>query len=137
MKKLAGIIIFVISAFMAFPQNQDVPTIMISPITGGSSRDQIFFTENLTMEITAAGYSVVPNLEDALYSLTGTLDAEEGETVLRLTLYHVAEDRDLLYQELYYNQPEETYTIMPFLIWSILTNAPPYSKPEEEEEAAP
>jgi hypothetical protein len=116
--------IFLSSSILAFSQNRADTTLYIAPITGGSSSDRTFFEENLKMEVAAAGYNVIDDLLDAIYSISSSIAPEDDGNVLSVTLSNVAESREMVTQELFFVRPEESYEVLPFLVWQMLANAP-------------
>jgi hypothetical protein len=126
MKKLFFILILLSLAILVYSQNRADTTVVIMPITGGSSEDEDFFEENLKMEVSAAGYAIleVENMAEAIYSVSASISTEDDGKVLSIALSDVAEDRELVSQELFYYDREETYENLPFLVWQMLANAP-------------
>jgi hypothetical protein len=116
--------IFLSSSILAFSQNRADTTLYIAPITGGSPSERTFFEENLNMEVSAAGYNLIDDLFDAIYSITASIAPEDDGNVLSVTLSNVAESREMVTQELFFVQPEESYEVLPFLVWQMLANAP-------------
>jgi hypothetical protein len=76
------------------------------------------------MEASAAGYNVIDDLFDAIYSISGSIAPEDDGNVLSITLSNVAESREMVTQELFYVQAEESYETLPFLVWQMMANAP-------------
>ncbi|WP_100217130.1 hypothetical protein [Treponema primitia] len=124
MKKLMCLTILLSSAILAYSQNRADTTLYIEPISGGSAADRAFFDENLKMEVNAAGYALIDDLLDAIYSISGALAPEDDGYVLSITLSNVEESREMVTQELFYVKVEESYEILPFLVWQMLANAP-------------
>jgi hypothetical protein len=125
MKKTFLVLVIIVSSSMAvYSQNRADTTLYIEPISGGSSSDRAFFQENLQMEIDAAGYNVIDDLFDAIYSISGSIAPEDDGNVLSITLSNVAESREMVTQELFYVQAEESYETLPFLVWQMMANAP-------------
>jgi hypothetical protein len=116
--------IFLASSILAYSQNRADTTLYIEPITGGSSSDRAFFEENLKMEVSAAGYNVIDDRLDAIYAIGSSIAPEDDGNVLSITLSNVAESREMVTQELFFVQPEESYEVLPFLVWQMLANAP-------------
>jgi hypothetical protein len=109
---------------LVYSQNRADTTLYIEPISGGSASDKTFFEDNLKMEVSAAGYNVIDELVDAIYSISGSIAPEDDGNVLSITLSNVAESREMVTQELFYIQVEESYEVLPFLVWQMLANAP-------------
>jgi hypothetical protein len=109
---------------LVYSQNRADTTLYIEPISGGSASDRTFFEENIAMEVSAAGYNVIDDLMDAIYSISGSLAPEDDGTVLSITLSNVAESREMVTQELFYIQVEDSYETLPFLVWQMMANAP-------------
>jgi hypothetical protein len=84
----------------------------------------MFFEENLKMEVSAAGYNVIDDRLDAIYAIGSSIAPEDDGNVLSITLSNVAESREMVTQELFFIQPEESYEVLPFLVWQMLANAP-------------
>ncbi|MFP3042642.1 hypothetical protein LQZ19_12570 [Treponema primitia] len=124
MKKLMCLTILLSSAILAYSQNRADTTLYIEPISGGSASDRSFFDENLKMEVNAAGYALIDDLLDAIYSISGAIAPEDDGYVLSITLSNVEESREMVTQELFYVKVEESYEILPFLVWQMLANAP-------------
>jgi hypothetical protein len=124
MKAFAFLMIFLSSSMLLYAQNRADTTLYIEPISGGSESDKTFFEENLKMEVVAAGYNVIDELFDAIYSISGSIAPEDEGNVLSITLSNVAESREMVTQELFYIQVEESYEVLPFLVWQMLANAP-------------
>jgi hypothetical protein len=124
MKAFAFLMIFLSSSMLLYSQNRADTTLYIEPISGGSASDRTFFEENLKMEVSAAGYNVIDELFDAIYSISGSIAPEDEGNVLSITLSNVAESREMVTQELFYIQVEESYEVLPFLVWQMLANAP-------------
>jgi hypothetical protein len=124
MKALMFLMIFLSSSMLVYSQNRADTTLYIEPISGGSDSDRTFFEENLKMEVSAAGYNVIDELVDAIYSINGSIAPEDDGNVLSITLGNVAESREMVTQELFYIQVEESYEVLPFLVWQMLANAP-------------
>ncbi|MDR1248179.1 MAG: hypothetical protein LBK63_02640, partial [Treponema sp.] len=72
------------------------------------------------MEISAAGYNVIDDILDAIYSISASIAPEDDGNVLSITLSNVAESREMVTQELFFIQPEESYEVLPFLVWQML-----------------
>ncbi|AEF84584.1 hypothetical protein TREPR_0177 [Treponema primitia ZAS-2] len=124
MKKLLCVTICFFSAVLVFSQNRADTTIFVEPVTGGSRADQSFFEENVKMEVSAAGYTIIDDLLDAIYSVSSSLAPEDDGNVLSITLSSVREGRELVAQELFYTRVEESYEQLPFLVWQMMANAP-------------
>jgi hypothetical protein len=124
MKTFMFLVIFLSSSIFVYSQNRADTTLYVEPITGGSSADRTFFEENLKMEVNAAGYNLIDDLLDAIYSIRASIAPEDDGNVLSITLSNVAESREMVTQELFYIQPEESYEVLPFLVWQMLANAP-------------
>jgi hypothetical protein len=124
MKPFMFLVFFLSSSMLVYAQNRADTTLYIEPISGGSESDRTFFAENIAMEVTASGYNVIDDLMDAIYSISGSLAPEDDGTVLSITLSNVAESREMVTQELFYTQIEETYESLPFVIWQMMANAP-------------
>jgi hypothetical protein len=124
MKRVMFLTLFLSSSILVYSQNRADTTLYIAPISGGSEGDQAFFSENLRMEVNAAGYNVVDDSADAIYSISGTIAPEDDGSVLSMTLINVKESREMVTQELFYIKVEESYEVLPFLIWQMLANAP-------------
>jgi hypothetical protein len=124
MKRSMFCMIFLASSILAFSQNRADTTLYIDPITGGSSSDRMFFEDNLKMEVSAAGYNVIDDRLDAIYAISSSIAPEDDGNVLSITLSNVAESREMVTQELFFIQPEESYEVLPFLVWQMLANAP-------------
>jgi hypothetical protein len=125
MKKTCMAMAILLSSSLAvYSQNRADTTLFIDPISGGSPSDRTFFEENLKMEASAAGYNVIDDLFDAIYSIGGSITPEDDGNVLSLTLSNVAESREMVTQELFYIQVEESYEVLPFLVWQMMANAP-------------
>ncbi|MDR0598435.1 MAG: PorT family protein [Treponema sp.] len=124
MKTFMFLMIFLSSSMLAYSQNRADTTLYIEPITGGSPSDRTFFEENIRMEVGAAGYNVIDELVDAIYSISGSIMPEDDGNVLSITLGNVAESREMVTQELFYTQVEESYETLPFLVWQMMANAP-------------
>jgi hypothetical protein len=117
-------VILLFSSIVVYSQNRADTTLYIEPISGGSMSDRTFFEENLKMEVSAAGYNVIDDLFDAIYYISGSIAPEDDGNVLSITLSNVAESREMVTQELFYIQVEESYEVLPFLVWQMLANAP-------------
>jgi hypothetical protein len=76
------------------------------------------------MEISAAGYTIIDDIFDAIYSVGASIAPEDDGSVLSITLSNVEESREMVTQELFYMRVEESYEILPFLVWQMLANAP-------------
>jgi hypothetical protein len=124
MKRFMFGMIFLSSSILAFSQNRADTTLYVEPITGGSPSDRTFFEENLKMEVSAAGYNLIDDLLDAIYSISSSIAPEDDGNVLSVTLSNVAESREMVTQELFFVRPEESYEVLPFLVWQMLANAP-------------
>jgi hypothetical protein len=124
MKPYMFLLIFLSSSMLVYSQNRADTTLYIAPVSGGSATDRTFFEENLKMEVSAAGYNVIDDLFDAIYSISGSIAPEDDGNVLSITLSNVAESREMVTQELFYIQVEESYEVLPFLVWQMLANAP-------------
>jgi hypothetical protein len=124
MKRYMFCMIFLSSSILVFSQNRADTTLYIAPIEGGSPTNQAFFAENIKMEVVAAGYNVIDDILNAIYSISGSMFPEDDGNVLSITLSNVAEHRDMVTQELFFIQPEESYEVLPFLVWQMLANAP-------------
>lgn len=112
------------SAGLVFSQNRADTTLFIEPISGGSPADRAFFEDNLKMEISAAGYTIIDDILDAIYSVSASIAPEDDGFVLSITLSNVEESREMVTQELFYTKVEESYEVLPFLVWQMLANAP-------------
>jgi hypothetical protein len=124
MKPFMFLMIFLSSSMLVYSQNRADTTLYIEPISGGSASDRTFFEENIAMEVNAAGYNVIDDLLDAIYSIGGSIAPEDDGNVLSLTLSNVEESREMVTQELFYTQVEESYETLPFLVWQMMANAP-------------
>jgi hypothetical protein len=124
MKKIVGVTVFLFSVGLIFSQNRADTTIYVEPISGGTRAEQSFFDENLKMEVAAAGYTLIDEMVDATYSVGGSIAPEDDGNVLSITLSNVEQGRELVAQELFYVSVEESYEVLPFLIWQMLANAP-------------
>jgi hypothetical protein len=124
MKIFMFLMIFLSSSMLVYSQNRADTTLYIEPISGGSPSDRTFFEENLAMEINAAGYNVIDDILDAIYSISGSIAPEDDGNVLSITLSNVEESREMVTQELFYTHVEESYETLPFLVWQMMANAP-------------
>jgi hypothetical protein len=124
MKIFVFLMIFLSSSFLVYSQNRADTTLYIEPISGGSASDRTFFEENLKMELSAAGYNLIDDLMDAIYSMSASIAPEDDGNVLSITLNNVVESREMVTQELFYIKAEESYEVLPFLVWQMLANAP-------------
>jgi hypothetical protein len=124
MKTFTFIMVFLSSSALLFAQNRADTTMFIEPTSGGSAADRTFFDENLKMEIEAAGYNVIDDILDAIYSIGGTIAPEDDGHVLSISLSNAKEGREMVAQELFYIRVEESYEVLPFLVWQMLANAP-------------
>jgi hypothetical protein len=124
MKPFMFFMIFLSSSMLVYSQNRADTTLYITPVSGGPATDRTFFEENLKMEASAAGYNVIDDIIDAIYSISGSIAPEDDGNVLSITLSNVAESREMVTQELFYIQVEESYEVLPFLVWQMLANAP-------------
>jgi hypothetical protein len=124
MKKLICLMFFLFSASLVFSQNRVDTTLFIEPVSGGSQADRSFFESNLKMEISAAGYTIIDDILDAIYSISASIAPEDEGFVVSITLSNVEESREMVTQELFYTKVEESYEVLPFLIWQMLANAP-------------
>jgi hypothetical protein len=124
MKVFIFLMVFLSSSMLVYSQNRADTTLYIEPISGGPAADRTFFEENLKMEASAAGYNVIDELIDAIYSIGGSIAPEDDGNVLSITLSNVAESREMVTQELFYLQVEESYETLPFLVWQMMANAP-------------
>jgi hypothetical protein len=124
MKTFMFLMIFLSSSMLAYSQNRADTTLFIEPISGGTPSDRTFFEENLAMEVNAAGYNVIDDILDAIYSISGSIAPEDDGNVLSITLSNVEESREMVTQELFYTHVEESYETLPFLVWQMMANAP-------------
>jgi hypothetical protein len=106
-------------------------TIKIAPVSGGDPSDQVFFYDNLAMEVMAKGYTIVENITEADYTLQGTLndyyDDWDDETykVLGMALIDESDGHEVVNQEIVFaGDPTETYSILPTAVFSIFANIP-------------
>ncbi|WP_411047953.1 hypothetical protein [Treponema primitia] len=111
---------------MAFSQTRADTLVYIMNIPGGTPVEQRFFEENLKMEIPAAGYSITDDILEADYALSCSIsdDEEESGRVVLFSLFDAKDEREIVSTDLFYTKTEETYEMLPFVIWSMFASAP-------------
>jgi hypothetical protein len=154
MKRFWLVLLMVFSSLPVFAQLRKETAIYVSPTTGGNDEDRRFFDEMLPMEVGARGYTVVNRSRDADYTLTATLSVEdlrgipdgtadadgesEGETdstdeygeadepfnILHVGINENKDGRVIAEQDLYYRRTEDTYEILPLMIFYMVANIP-------------
>ena len=115
--------------------------IFIPDVTGiGSDPDDpYFFTQMLVMETAARNYPPGESREDSPYSMNGSISPVSSEYdeigadplySLRLELVNNDNGEVLVEQELVYAWAEETNSVLPLLVFTMLANIPPPPPPE-------
>jgi hypothetical protein len=108
--------------------------------TGSGPEDPGFFTQMLAMEVAARNYQLAETRPGSQYSMNGSLspfileyddgEPEEPRYVLHLALEENATSVAVVEQELVYALPEDTYEVLPLLVFTMLANIPPPPEPE-------
>jgi hypothetical protein len=122
-------------AVPSFSQTRADTFVYIMDIDGGTAGEQRFFTNNLRMEISAAGYALTSNILEADYALgCYIIDDEAGEgRLLMCFLLDAKDEKELASTALLYGAVEDAYEMLPYIIWSVFANAP-LKQPAPEKE---
>jgi hypothetical protein len=120
--------------FSAHSQSRSDTSIYVPLPGGGDAVSRSFFLENLKMEVGARSYAVVEREEGADYVLSGSLSQEELSddessslpmiNKLHLVLVDKSDGHIVAEQDLYYEVLEETYEILPLLVFNMIANIP-------------
>jgi hypothetical protein len=87
------------------------------------------------MDIPAAGYILTDDILEADYALSCSItDAEEeGGRLLTCSLLDAKNEREITSTALLYSTIEETYNMLPYMVWSLLSSAPLKQREPEKE----
>jgi hypothetical protein len=124
-RSLVILLLFLASA-PAFSQARQSAHVYILDISGGTAGERRFFSDTLRMEITAAGYALTNDILEADYALSCSIKAaEEGRgRLLVCALLDAKNEKEIASVTLLYNATEETYGMLPYMIWTVFSNAP-------------
>ncbi|MDR1929976.1 MAG: hypothetical protein LBQ44_05020 [Treponema sp.] len=125
--------------FSGYAQNRADTTVHVAPVQGGDEDARLFFLQNFEMEVGSRSYAVTSDAAAADYTLTSTLarvedvpfnDApgEGGDFPLIQNLHLALVDNSnghvIAEQDMYFEVLEETYDILPLLVFSMIANIP-------------
>jgi hypothetical protein len=133
--KQAFFAFLIIVAVPSFSQTRQDTFVYIVDITDGTAEERRFFEDNLGMEISAAGYTLTGDILNADYALSCSIqDDEDGAgRLLACSLVDTKNERELVSTALGYDRVEETYEMLPYIIWSMFANASlKQQEPEKE-----
>jgi hypothetical protein len=128
-------LLLVVSA-PSFSQTREETVVYVMDIEGGSGAERRFFEDNLRLEIPAAGYVLTEDILEADYALSCDItDDEDGKgRLLVCALLDVKGETGLASTVLQYRTPEEARELLPYIIWSVFSNASLKQQPPEKVE---
>jgi hypothetical protein len=122
------------SAFILFSQSRDDVSVFLAPVTGGTTEQQNFFSENFKLELTGANYAVADNQKSADYSinLNITQEVEDGEdgvaeeilNILNISLIDNKDSHEILQFSWAFASLEAMYEWNLHLIYQAMANVP-------------
>ena len=131
--------LFIAASALAFAQSRGDVRIFLPLITAEDPAQADFFRKNFTMEITAAGYTVSENIQEADYSLRiavrrnmtifadGTSEPappDDFQYMLQLNLMRNSDTAQLVSLSFGFNELEEMYNHNLSLIYQVMANVP-------------
>jgi hypothetical protein len=123
-KKALCALMLLLFSFPVFSQTRADTLVYVLDILGGTAEEQAFFLENLKIEIPAAGYTITENILEADYALSCSIVEDDTGHSLLLSLVNAKEEREIVSTDLAYTEKEETYEMLPFVLWSMFSGAP-------------
>jgi hypothetical protein len=123
-KYLPCILIFIFLSTPAFAQDRGQTRVNIQHSSGGTREEQRFFDENLRMEVSGEGFSLAANPGEADYTIEYSIRPEGSDRVLVCTLTNPQLGDRMVSEELLYTKLVDTYEVLPFVVWTLLANAP-------------
>jgi hypothetical protein len=136
MKPYAVGMVFLFSTFVLAAQSRDDVKVFVTPVSGGTPEQQMFFAENFRMELLGANYAVVDNQADSDYVMNlGVVQevesgSEEGAaaegitSVLTVSLKDSNDGREILRFSWAFETLEEMYEWNLHLIYQAMANVP-------------
>ena len=126
MKRSLVILLLFLASPSAFSQARQNTSIYMMDIIGGTPGERRFFSDTLGMEIPAAGYAITTDILEADYALSCAItEAENGSgRLLECSLLDAKNETEIATTSLLYNTVEETYGMLPYMVWTVLSNAP-------------
>ncbi|MDR0596922.1 MAG: PorT family protein [Treponema sp.] len=135
MKQVLFVFVLFLASTPSFPQTRVDTCVYVLDIEGGTAGERRFFTDNLRMEIAAAGYTLTNDILKADYALSCyLLDNWDGKgRLLVCSLLDAKAEKELASTALLYDAVEETYAMLPYALWSLFAGAP-LKQPEPKKE---
>ncbi|MDR1908377.1 MAG: hypothetical protein LBQ35_00475 [Spirochaetaceae bacterium] len=131
MRKLIVIVVFLAAPAILFSQSRDDVSVYVAPTTGGKTEDQIFFNDNIKMEVMGANYLVVDNPAAADYTINLNLSEEEDwddpyamVNILNISLVDNSDGHEVVQFAWEYRDIEEMYQWNLQLIYQAMANVP-------------
>jgi hypothetical protein len=125
-KRFPGILLLLLASAPAFSQARQNVFVYLLDINGGTAGERRFFSDNLRMEIPAAGYALTDDILEADYALSCSIraDGEGRGRLLLCSLVDAKNETEIASATLLYNATEETYGMLPYMVWTVFSNAP-------------
>jgi hypothetical protein len=119
------VFLLLLIAVQAFSQTRSDTLVYVLDIEGGTAEERRFFANNLRKEIPVSGYTLTSNILEADYAMSCFItDDQEGGRLLVCSLLDAKNEKELVSTTLRYNTVEEAYELLPYIVWSVLSNAP-------------
>jgi hypothetical protein len=117
--------LLLLAALPAFPQTRSDTLVYVLDIEGGTTEERRFFANNLRKEIPVSGYTLTNKILEADYAMSCYItDDSEGGRLLVCSLLDAKNEKELVSTSLRYHEVEEAYELLPYIVWSVLSNAP-------------
>jgi hypothetical protein len=131
MRKIIVIAAFLLTPAFLFGQSRDDISVYVAPTTGGKTEDQIFFNDNIKMEVMGANYLVVDSQAEADYTINLNVTEEEDwddpyamVNVLNISLVDNSDGHEVVQFSWEYRDIEEMYQWNLQLIYQAMANVP-------------
>jgi hypothetical protein len=109
----------------AFSQAGRDALVYVLEVRGGTAGERRYFEDNLGREI-PPGYALTRNILLADYALSSYImdSQDKAGHLLVCSLLDAKQERELVSISLLYTAPEETLPMLPYMLWSLFSNAP-------------
>jgi hypothetical protein len=126
--------LLVIVSAPSFSQTRVDTLVYVLDIEGGTAAERRFFKDNLRLEIPATGYALTDNILEADYALScDIVDDEDGKgRLLVFSLLDAKREIELASTALLYRTLDEAHEMLPYIVWSVFSNAPLKQRPRKE-----
>ena len=137
------------AAVSAFAQSRDNIRIFIPPVTAVSPEQSEFFRDNFAMEVSAVGYTVTENADEADYTMALTVrpnmilwddgveepaPPDEPQFILQINLLRNSDNVTVVSFSFSFTELNEMYEYNLLLVYKVMANVPMTMESGKEEE---